>query len=365
MSFLKKIFSGKQDAAINSYADFWNWFQQHEKRFFKIVKDQNDIDKNFFSKLSPKLQQLNDGFYFVAGMFDDGIAELIISAEGYVKTFVFAEELVAAAPGIKGWRFTALKPPGDLEGMQIKMDGYEFDENKIRFFSNEHADYPDEIDITLVHEDGTAENKDIISSGTLIYLDNSLGELNTATLIDAVNITGPTAEQKELIPVKKLKDFLLWRQKEFVEKYEGMRHDTENDNYTLLEAHDEHDLPVIATINEDLVNWDAKASHPWMMVMEIKFDDSQNNGLPAEPVYELMNEFDNEALKLLPDIEGYLNLGRETHNGTRKMYYACKEFRHASKTIAALIKSYHGKLDASYDIFKDKYWVTLNHLRQV
>ncbi len=328
------------------------------------MKRQDNIDKFFFSKLSPKLQQLNEDFYFVAGMFDDNTAELIISAEGYVKTFVFAEELVAAAPSIKGWRFTALKPPCDLENMQIKMDGYEFDENKISFFSNEHAEYPDEIDITLVHQDYTEENKDIISSGTLIYLDNAMGELNTATLIDAVNITGPYAENKDLIPIKKLKNFLLWREKEFVEKYEGVRHDTENDNYTLLEANDENGLPVIAAINEDLINWDAKASHPWMLVMEIKFDGSKNNGLPDDDMYEWMNELDEKALKLLPDAQGYLNLGRETYNGTRKMYYACKEFRHSSTTMATLVKNYQGKLEASYDIFKDKYWVTLNHLRQ-
>ena len=365
MNFLKKIFGNKEETPIKSYADFWHWFQQQEQSFFKIVKGHNDIDKKFFSKLSPKLVQLNDGFYFVAGMFDDNTAELIISAEGYVKTFVFAEELVTAAPVIKGWQFTALKPATDLDSMQIKMDGLEFDDNKISFFSNEHAEYPDEIDITLVHQDYTEENKDIISSGTLIYLDNAMGELNTATLIDAVQITGPDDTGKALIPIKKLKDFLLWREKEFVEKYEGVRHDTENDNFSLLEANDENDFPVIAAINEDLLNWDAKASHPWMMVVEIEYDGSQNNGLPDDTIYELMNEFDDEVMKLLPDTEGYLNLGRETCSGTRKMYYACKEFRHSSKIIATLIKNYQDKLNVSYDIFKDKYWVTLNHLKHV
>ena len=39
---------------------------------------------------------------------------------------------------------------------------------------------------------------------------------------------------KELIPISKLKDFLTWREKEFIEKYEGTRHNTENDSYALL-----------------------------------------------------------------------------------------------------------------------------------
>ena len=36
--------------------------------------------------------------------------------------------------------------------------------------------------------------------------------------------------KKELIPIEKLKDFLIWRQKEFIEKYEGTRRNTIDDN---------------------------------------------------------------------------------------------------------------------------------------
>jgi hypothetical protein len=43
------------------------------------------------------------------------------------------------------------------------------------FYSNEHAKYPDEIDITIVHKDFNEENKTIITSGTFIFLDNYLG----------------------------------------------------------------------------------------------------------------------------------------------------------------------------------------------
>ena len=42
MSFLKNIF-GKKDEPINSYNDFWTWFQKNEKDFFAIVKNHKDI----------------------------------------------------------------------------------------------------------------------------------------------------------------------------------------------------------------------------------------------------------------------------------------------------------------------------------
>lgn len=361
MGFLKKIFGGKdEDVVISSYADFWLWFKKHEKPFFKAVRDHDKVDEDFLRKLSPVLRQVSEDFYSVTGMVDDNTAELIISTDGIIKEFVFAEEFVAGAPVIKGWKFTALKPSTDIELMGIEMDGYEFNGTNISFFSNDLAEYPDEIDITLVHKDFTEDNKETITSGCLIYLDNLLGEYNTAIMVDVVNVAGPNQEQ-ELIPMEKLQGYLVWRQKEFVEKYEGVRYGTEEDSYSTMEAEDENGLPVFAIINQDLVNWDAKASHPWMMIVEIKFDGGRE-GLPDEATNNLMNEFEDAILKQLPDVDGYLNIGRETYNGNRTIYFACKEFRHSSKIVKTLIDTYADKLEISYDIFKDKYWMTLNHL---
>jgi hypothetical protein len=262
MGFLKKIFGGKEQATVKSYDDFWNWFKKQEQSFFKTVKTHHKVDELFLSRLTPLLQQLNDDFYCVTGMADDDTAELIITTDGTVKDFVFAEEFIAAAPSMKGWKFTALKPPCDIESMGIKMNDHDFDDSNISFYSNDHEEYPDEIDITLVHKDYTEENKETITSGSLIYLDNMLGEYNTAIMLDTVQVEGPSSGNSELIPIEKLQGYLLWRQKEFVEKYDGVRYGTEEDSYTTMEAEDEEGLPVFAIVNQDLINWDAKASHP-------------------------------------------------------------------------------------------------------
>ena len=364
MGILKKIFGNKEEGEIiiGSYADFWNWFKKQEKAFFKTVKEHDKVDEDFLRKLTPLLRQLSEDFYCVTGMVDDDTAELIISTDGIIKEFVFAEEFVAAAPEIKGWRFTALKPSTDIDTMGIEMEGYEFNSANISFYSNDLAEYPDEIDITLVHKDYTEENKETITSGCLIYLDNLLGEYNTAIMVDVAQAESPS-EGQELIPIEKLQGYLLWRQKEFVEKYEGVRYGTEEDSYSTMEAEDENGMPVFAIINQDLMNWDAKASHPWMMVVEMKFNDADKEGMPDDTINDLMNEFEDEILKQLPDTDGCLNIGRETYNGTRVLYFACKEFRQSSKTMAALIKLYDDKLEVSYDIFKDKYWMTVNHLK--
>jgi hypothetical protein len=187
-------------------------------------------------------------------------------------------------------------------------------------------------------------------------LDNFIGELNFVTTIDKINVTGKTDATKELVPIGKLKDFLTWRQKEFIEKYEGVRHHTENDNYSMLKAELGNGNPLLAAINADLLQWDGKASHPWILTVEIKYDGEANNGMPDNETYKLLNDIEDEILRELKDIDGYLNIGRQTAESTREIYLACKDFRKPSKVLYELRRKYEGEIEIGYDFYKDKYW---------
>lgn len=358
MAFLKNIF-GKKEEPVKSYSDFWNWFQKNEKDFFKAVKQRNNIEKDFFDKLSQKLGELKDGFFYLAGMYDDDTVELVITAEGIIKNIVFVEELVDSAPSMPGWKFTALKPALD-KGMNIEMEGYKFNKDNLFFYANQQAEYPDEIDITIVHNDINEENKAIITNGTCIFLDNYIGELNFVTTIDNLLVVGKQQAQKELIPIEKLKDFLIWRKKEFVEKYDGVMLDTENANHSILEAELESGNVLIATVNTDILNWDKKASHPWIATVEIKYDGKNNNGMPDQRTSELLYEIEDEIMKDLKDFDGYLNIGRQTAEGVREIYFACKDFRKPSKVLHEIQGNYEGEIDIAYEIYIDKYWQSFN-----
>lgn len=364
MSLLKKLFGSKKEIKILDYQSFWNWFLKNEKAYYSSVKKGQDVDSHFLSHLMPKLQQLNPQFYCLTGMINDDVAELVITPEGDIKTIVFVEDLIAAAPALPNWKFTALKPATGLSGTVINMDGFEFGEDNLSFVSTRQEEYPDEIEITLIHNNYTEEAKTTIANGSLIYLDNGLGEMDTVTLIDSIKVTGPSSEFPETIPIVKLKDYLIWREKEFIEKYKSTAYDSSNDRFAVLEARDENGHLVLATINQDILAWDGKASHPWMMIIEIKFDGSANNGMPDDTTYQLMNEFEDQLSEKLKDADGYLNLGREIHSGIRTIYFACKEFRQASRTTSLLIHQYLESLDISYDIVKDKYWMSMNRFRQ-
>lgn len=352
MSLLKKLFGSKEEP-IKTNDDFWNWFKEHEKDFFKVVKEQGNFEKDFFNKLSPKLAELKDGYFFLTGMMADGKAELVLTADGAIANIVFVEELVAAAPKIDNWTFTALKPALEIDNFGINMGNFQFNKENLSFYYTADACFPDEIDITIVHQDFNQEHKKTITNGTLIFLDNYIGELNFATTIDNINVVGKEDTTNELIPIEKLKDFLIWREKEFIEKYDGIRHNTENDQYKMLEGTLKNGNPFLALINTDLLNWDSKASHPWILHAEIKYT-ADANGMPNDTDYKLLNDLEDEMMSSLKDSDGYLNIGRETAEGVRDIYFACKDFRKPSKLLHELKSS--TSLHLIYEIYKDKYW---------
>ncbi len=363
MSFLKNIF-GKKDELIKSYDDFWTWFQKNEKDFYIVVKNRKNIEKEFFDKLSPKLEELKDGYFYLTGMFDDNTVELVLTADGNTKNIVFIEELVASAPNINGWKFTALKPALNIEDVSIEMVGLKFNSENLYFYSNDLPNYPDEIDVCIIHNEMNDDNRQQIINGTYIFLDNYLGELDFVNNIDNLQVIAKSEAKKELVPIAKLKDFLTWRQKEFVEKYDGVRYDTENDEYSIIEGELESGNMLLAVINTKLLEWDRQASHPWLAVMTLKYDGSKNNGMPNNDDYALLGNIEDEIMLSLKDKDGNLNIGRQTANNEREIYFACKDFRKASKTFYEIQKKYSDRFEIEYDIYKDKYWQTFERFKQ-
>lgn len=355
----------KSNEAITSYQDFWNWFITREQAFYSVVKNNNNIEKNFFKELSSKLNELRQGYYFLTGMLNADECELIITVDGSIKSIVFAEELLAVAPKLPNWKFTALKPATDIDSIEIQMGDYRYSGENLYFYSNEDAGRPDEINITVVYNDYNESDQEQINQGVFIFLDNFLGELAFTTSIDWVNVVGPSNDQKELVPIEKLKSFIQWREKEFIEKYEGIRHDTESDDYAILEATLGNGLPLVAAINTNLLTWDAKASHQWILNLEMKFNGINNNGMPDNETFALLSELEDEFMDKLKDYNGFLNIGRETAEGTRNVYFACNDFRNAAKITEEILNRYKDRIAMDYDIYKDKYWQSLDRFRIV
>ncbi len=338
----------------SSYQEFWKWFESKERDFLDVVKEDQNIDENFIDIILPKLQEINENFFIIVA-FDDSIAELIITVEGSLKDIVFAEEFVGESPNLDNWKFTALKPALSIKEVEIRKEGFVFSKENIYFYSKDNEDYPDEIDLTFVHDDLNDRNENLYLTGTFVFIENYLGELNFVTQIDSFHIAKKNEAEKDLIPIEKLKDFLSWREREFTSKYEGAKIEMIEDSHSLVEGTLGNGFPLIATLNFNLLKWDQKSSYRWVSVLRIKYKGDEDNRFPSDTDYALFNLIEENMILELKKEEGNLNLGRETADNVREIYFVSKDFRKVSKVLAETVAKYPD-YEMTFEICQDKYW---------
>ncbi len=362
MGFLKKLFSPSPTnpdiEKVETYDDFWKWFNCRERDFHRVLKERGDVEKDLFDHVAPRLRGLNDGLFLLCGMLDKDTAELVITPDGDVRNIVFAEEIVAAAPKLEGWKFTALKPAAG-EGFSLAKGETVIEAGNLFFCPNDHWERPDEVDISIVHKAVSEKDTDEMAHAIHLFLDNYLGELDFVTEIDHLDIVRIEDKTEGLRPLSDLKNYLQDRRRVFREKYEGQRTNTDIDTYSALEAQLENGLPLIAVVNTTLLMWDRKASHPWIAVIEFGYRGGEN-GLPNNETYEQLTSIEEEIMGELRDTDGYLNVGRQTADGVRTVFFACKDFRVPSKVFHAVRRKYSDGFLIDFGIYKDKYWKTFN-----
>jgi hypothetical protein len=362
MKFFRSFFK-KESQPIQSNSDFWDWFVVHQKKFYRVVKYKGPVNRIFFHPLSEKLNELKEGFWFLVGMCDENKAELIITADGVVKNLVFAEELVGAAPKMSNWKITALKQPNDIKNVCIEMQGFVFDQSTIQFYPKIHKSMPDIIDITLAHKNFSEKDSSVITNGTFLTLDHYLGELNSVTSIDNITIINPKDAEEELIPFERLKSYLIWREKEFIDKYENLRWNSGSDKFISLKGKLKNGLPLVAVVNNRVLDWKYQTSHPWIAEIEFHYDGTNNDGMPDEEAFQSMKNIEDKINKLLTVQDGFIYIGSETADSLRLIYYACIEFRSPSKALHEIRQSCSETLKMEYEIFKDKYWQCLKRFK--
>lgn len=357
MQFIENLFGEKK---FNPFTikDFWMWFERNQIRFSRAIRNRSDLEELFFDPLSEQLAKLRDGIFFLAGELDETKVELILTPDGNLKNIELIERLVQSAPAIEGWQFTAFKPSQDIENVSIQYREYKFEQSQLFFYSNDNDQYPDLINLTIVHSSFNEENRRIIENGTYLFLDMYIGELNCISIIDHIGFCSKEDAEQELVPIKKLSAFLNWRNKEFVEQYEDIHRTTEEDKHALFEGQNNDGSPLIAVINTDVLQWENKASHPWILKVIFEFEGSETNGFPTPETSELLDAREEGLNKILIEAEGYINIGRQTGNNKRQVYFACKDFRKPSNVLHDIIHNYTHESVIHFEIYKDKYWRT-------
>lgn len=346
--------------SIASYQDFWQWFLLHQQHFYDQYQQTKVLDETLMDEISSQLQTLNNGFFCQLGVHDEHTLEFIVTVDSDVKKIVYVEELIAAAPTVQGWKFTALKPPFNADTLVIEAEGLTFTCENLTFFANETEDCPDEIDLTFVYEDLNDSNQLPVENGIYLFLESYLGEstlVNTLDTIRMISKAEALAAHKTLVPMHKLPAFLVWRQTEFVECYEASYVPPPEEEHGVFEATLPNGNRVVANACLTLLDWDAKASHPWVVIVSTQYNGTANKGLPSEDEYQTFQLIEDTVLDaVLPT--GTLPIGREFGDNLFDIFLVSKDFRGISKKLDQLKLQNPDLYTFEVYLYRDKYWKT-------
>lgn len=356
MSFLNNLFGKKvkEEEIVEleaKYKAFWDWFTIHEATLAEATMKREHIVEEVLDIVGPKLKEIDPHFTLLVGINNEDKAELIITPDGRLATLPFADDLVAMAPKLDNWNFISCKP--GIQGIGIEMSGYLFNEDTISFISIRDNAYPDYIHLRFIVEGYTEDKEEEIGNALYIFLDNYLGEELTMTMIDYLDVRGKESVTEELIPITKLRDYLIYREAEFVEKYDSVIRESDSDNYSILQAGSEEERFIIV-INSTFLNWEQKMSYPWVVAVNIKYSGNED-GLPEKVELGVMEEIED----LIVETGVVHRVARETGANERVLYFGTKDFREASREVFKTINLFTDQYDIQYSIYKDKYWMGL------
>ena len=353
---LKNIYFNKKAPAITA-EQFWSSFLLKQEDYFVKLKSDQKNAEFILKEILDEVHSYHSSINGLIGFCEDNILELIFTADCLVKDFVFAKELVEKAPVLKNWKFIWLKPDSNNFEFTIAWEDFRISKESLKFYANTDLTYPDEICINLVYDKfEKKENYDEILNGVLIYLDNSIGELNMATKIDQWELVFKAAvsPEIELIPIEKINDYINWREKEFLQKYDKNSYALlGNNGYAMMEAEWE-DLPFNALINRNWKEWPYKSVYSWCIKLDINFNGNEL-GIPSmEQLVEIQNFEDHLIQELLP-LE-ICHVGRTIHNNLSTIYFYSNEYLLVSKMVHEYLLKSEIALDVNYSITRDKYW---------
>jgi hypothetical protein len=336
---------------------FWQWFVDNEYRFRELEKNDSEQALVFLDELIGHMKPFNQWLKALAGPYSGNRYELIITADGDVSLFCKVEELIEKAPALPKWKFTAHKPALGFEGISIDLYEKKFSVDTTCFYPIVREEYPDEVSIILTHVDYNEEEDDQFQAGGMIYLENGLGEENTATKIDHYE-TGPLPPPDsgvEVIPISKLTDYLNWREKEFVEKYESVHAERPEESFNLLEAEDSDGKVMLVTVDAGFREWPLRPAFPWLVQVDINYK-GDTNGLPDNQQLEELQAIEDQVIDLLTAKSSCWFIGHRTYDNIRNIYFYASEYRSGSKLLHHFTETVRINYPILFFIRKDKYW---------
>ena len=194
---------------------FWNWFLANNEDYLNLnddelthVKKQKLLDQFLFH-----LHDYCDKLYFEIGGWPGQEQELIITADGNKDYFGFVDELIANAPVIENWQFTAFLQPHELD-YTSNFEDVELKPLEMWFLPLNSASQPKSIGlrISLPNYDAVKESE-WLEAAVFRVIDTVLGEKAFALDVDHIEISSLASnpEEQGMMELKDLPAFIKWK----------------------------------------------------------------------------------------------------------------------------------------------------------
>lgn len=106
---------------------FWSWLLENQA---ELAGEHSELAE-LLDELLEELHLVDPGLYFEIESTTRP-RELVLTAEGHEELFPLVESLVASAPSLEGWEFTALKPAMGF-AFRTNYEGVEVDPQRLWF----------------------------------------------------------------------------------------------------------------------------------------------------------------------------------------------------------------------------------------
>lgn len=335
---------------------FWSRFVEDKDKYEHFASLSPEAREHLLDDLTYTLHEYSDGLYFE--MSDQKPFELIITAQGIAEYFGPAEYLVMQAPPIDGWKITALKP-AISGGSTVEVNGVKIRAEDCSFTSTTDEDSAEAIAIRLIHPSIPAEGyndelrSDLIT-GIYAILDALLGERSVTLDIELIEYSSQASPDDEPKPLSELTGYIRKKKKErsnfeirFPER-----------SYAAFEGEVDGFLKrLVADIALNYYSF--KHDYPYLSIMELGFDEVDENGMPSE-------EEINEIQELEASVADYIRsagLGHhclsETGNSKREIWFYLKD---DDESVDAILNQSGNMGDRvfSYLSMYDPYWVKVS-----
>jgi len=193
--------------------NFWDWFEVNQTAY-QFINDVEDVERDrLMDTICNELQKLNENLWVeIGGNPDDGM-ELIVTAEGNTDYFAMVENVIAQAPEIKNWMFTAFIPP-DTEGPWIvEYAGIKLNSEEMWFLPLEEEENPKSIGLRVCTPNyELIKDNEYFMSAVYNMLESLLGEKTFALDVDYVE-AGQVPEDPEeegMMELQEVLEYVNW-----------------------------------------------------------------------------------------------------------------------------------------------------------